>query len=376
MQKHDKISVNELVEISFGVLLNRPSIEYFYGICDEPEKVQRGDLFVLNPDKIISFKKAQNNAKAGLFSAQTELAQAVAKAISNGAYGVLFSGEIGISSTEVAWVSCDDLQSALIRIVRYYLALNHSILFALNPAEYELCECIIENNENILHQDSLATLANRLRNEKSSYIFYKEPPSKNARSSIAKIAQIMGFSEFRALGNNKIAENKMPFSLISFSLFEMRIFYQSNEYEIALPQFFAQSLARVILLLQELRQKINLANEIKTHSFCPIYLDSSGFVSTPGTSNRVLLATNDRALFEQYLVYFRLYAKWARTCIFANSALAPLFTEFAPFYASDSESLLFENLLNKKYNFALIFGTEAQTIINRFAKPDEKGLFD
>ena len=45
-RKEMQISVNEIVEIAFGTLLNQPSISFFNQICDEVNEIKQGDLFV------------------------------------------------------------------------------------------------------------------------------------------------------------------------------------------------------------------------------------------------------------------------------------------------------------------------------------------
>ncbi|MDE5926816.1 MAG: hypothetical protein K2G68_08950, partial [Helicobacter sp.] len=47
-RKEIQISVNEIVEIAFGTLLNQPSISFFNQICDEVNEIKQGDLFVAN----------------------------------------------------------------------------------------------------------------------------------------------------------------------------------------------------------------------------------------------------------------------------------------------------------------------------------------
>lgn len=95
-RKEMQISVNEIVEIAFGTLLNQPSISFFNQICDEVNEIKQGDLFVAN-----HLKKSPQ-----------EVQKEIEEAVQRGAFGILFSGNIAMSDPEVAWISVEDLEQS------------------------------------------------------------------------------------------------------------------------------------------------------------------------------------------------------------------------------------------------------------------------
>ena len=110
MQKGIQIGVNEIVEIAFGTLLNKPSISFFTQICDNPSAVRRGDLFILTQKD------------------STQAQRDIEEAVQRGAFGILFSGNIAMNDEEVAWISVEDLEQSLMRILRHYLMMHNKIL--------------------------------------------------------------------------------------------------------------------------------------------------------------------------------------------------------------------------------------------------------
>ncbi|MCH5322941.1 MAG: hypothetical protein J1E31_05145 [Helicobacter sp.] len=339
-----QIGVNEVVEVTFGALLNQPSISFFSGICDEVENVKKGDLFI---------------------AANTQDAH---EAIIRGAFGVLFSGEIAMSDNEVAWISVDDLNQALFRILRYYLMIQNQKLFILKEEEYEILSQIAIPKKNFLiFKGKLITLIGLILKQESSYIFYFGLGFEHY--SLSK--------EIQVINQEKIADENLPFVVNSFSLFEIRIFYKKLDYALPLPKIFIQTLARVLLLAEECSLGVNLENLTGVSAFKPLYLDVRGFISKPGATNRVILSTEDNKLYEQYLAYFALYAKWAKLTLFVPPAYNELFSPFAEVFSYTSKEELFTLLLEKKYNFALILGANTQIFEERFqSNLVEKNLFD
>ena len=123
--------VNEIVEIAFGTLLNKPSISFFTQICDNPSAVRRGDLFILTQKD------------------STQAQRDIEEAVQRGAFGILFSGNIAMNDEEVAWISVEDLEQSLMRILRHYLMMHNKILFLLDSDEYAIATQIIVPKKNL-----------------------------------------------------------------------------------------------------------------------------------------------------------------------------------------------------------------------------------
>ncbi len=350
-----QISVNEIVEIAFGTLLNQPSISFFNSICDEINEVKQGDLFVA----YTSQKSPQ------------EVEKEIEEAVQKGAFGILFSGNIAMSDPEVAWISVEDLEQSLVRITRHYLIIKNKILFLLSSDEYQIASQIILPKKNLgYYCGSLAKLVHYILTSETAYILYCH--SQINLSSLPKNQQ-----EIKLLPQEKIEDNALPFAINSYSLFGIKIFYQTFDYEIPLPKLFIQPLARVVRFCEEYSLEVQMGNLERISSFRPLYLDERGFISKPGTTNKVLLACIDTNLYEQYLAYFTMYAKWARLMLFVPQIYQEIYAPYAEVRCFENPQELFGQLIDEKFNFALILGIKTEQFEQRFTNnTQEQNLFE
>lgn len=354
-KKGIQISVNEIVEIAFGTLLNQPSISFFNSICDEVNEVKRGDLFVAYT--------LQKSSK--------EVQQEIEEAVRKGAFGILFSGNIAMSDPEVAWISVEDLEQSLVRIVRHYLIVGNKILFLLNSDEYQISSQIIMPKKNLgCYCGSLVNLIHYILTSDVAYILYCH--SQINLNSLPKNQQ-----EIKFLPQEKIEDTALPFVVNSYSLFGIKIFYKTFDYEIPLPKLFIQPLARIVKFCEEYSLEARMDHLEKISNFRPLYLDERGFISKPGATNKVLLACMDTKLYEQYLAYFTMYAKWARLLLFVPQMYQEIYTPYAEVRCFENPQELFKQLLDEKYNFALILGVETEQFEEKFANNTyEQSLFE
>lgn len=354
-RKEIQISVNEIVEIAFGTLLNQPSISFFNQICDEVNEIKQGDLFVAN-----HLKKSPQ-----------EVQKEIEEAVQRGAFGILFSGNIAMSDPEVAWISVEDLEQSLIRIARHYLIVGNKILFLLNPDEYQIASQIIVPKKNLgCYCGSLVQLVRYILTSEVAYILYC-----NARLNLDSLPKNQ--QEIKLLSQDKMEDSNLPFVINSYSLFSIKIFYKTLDYEIPLPKLFIQPLARVARFCEEYSLEVQMGNLNGIASFKPLYLDERGFISKPGATNKVLLACMDVNLYEQYLAYFTMYAKWARLMLFVPQIYQEIYAPYAEVRCFENHQELFEQLIHEKYNFALILDVPTEKFEERFAhRPNEQNLFE
>ncbi|WDL74526.1 hypothetical protein IP360_06750 [Helicobacter winghamensis] len=348
-----QIGVNEIVEIAFGTLLNKPSISFFHQICDESSSVRKGDLFI-----------ATNKESA---QAQKDIEEAIEK----GAFGILFSGNIAMSDKEVAWISVEDLEQSLMRILRHYLLINNKILFLLHKEEYEIATQIIAHKKTLGYFcGSLSGLIHKVIESDAAFFLYCNT---NLDLSIFPKNQ----QEIKMLSQEKIYDKKLPFDLNSYSLFGIKLFYKSVDYEIPLPKLFIQPLARVLEFCENYSINVQLENFSTLSIFKPIYLDERGVIAKPGTTNKVLLACQDSKIYEQYLAYFKMYAKWAYLTLFVPEIYRELYAPFAKVTSYSNQTELFSMLIDEKYNFALILGVDTHALETQFTNQvTETNLFD
>ncbi len=354
MSKGIQIGVNEIIEITYGVLLNQSSISYFYRICDDCQTVKRGDLFVaMSKDT----KQAQ---------------QDIAMAVQRGAFGILFSGNVAISDLEVVWINVENIEQSLVRILRHYCIVGNKVLFLLNRDEYQIAmQVIVPKNNLEFYCGGIAGLINAVLESHANYFVYCD-------SHLNIEALPKGQQEIKILSQEKINEGSLPFIVSSYSLFNTKIFYQSEYYELTLPRIFVQLLARVLKFCEECSFKVQLDAFEGISNFKPLYLDEHGAIAKAGTTNKVLLACMDVKLYEQYLAYFTMNAKWAHLHLFVPAIYQEIYAPYAEVFGYASEEELFLQLIERRYNFALILGTSTHRLEERLTenKTEEKSLFE
>lgn len=349
-----QIGVNEIVEIAFGTLLNKPSISFFCQICDQSSNVRKGDLFVAT---------SKDNA---------QIQKDIEEAVQNGAFGILFSGNIAMSDKEVAWISVEDLEQSLMRILRHYLLINNKILFLLNKDEYEIATQVTTHKKTLGYFcGSLSGLIHYVIGSDATFFLY-------CNTNLDLNALPKNQQEVKTLSQEKIDDDKLPFALNSYSLFGIKLFYKSTDYEIPLPKLFIQPLARVLQFCEDYSINVQLENFTTLANFKPLYLDERGVIAKPGTTNKVLLTCQDSKLYEQYLAYFRMYAKWAHLTLFVPEIYQELYAPYAKVIPYADRNILFATLISEKYNFALILGTDTYTLEKQFTNHQitEANLFD
>lgn len=324
-----KLNVNDAVEIAHATLLNRPSISYFSGICTDITYIKRGDLFI---SRVCDNQEEQ-----------------IQQALKIGAFGILFDSDIAMGDNEVAWISTESLDEAVSRLVRYFLIHKNIISFLLQQEEFELASAMLSNKGTILcYQGDIDGLLSCIITHNITHLFF--------------LPNICTDNQFFIEAHTTQPCQNLPFEILSYSLFELKIIYHSKNYDIPIPKFFTNVLGSVIELCERFSLNIELEHITYLSSFHPLYLDMRGALTDIGNSNRVALSCTNLDIFEKCLAYFALNAKWAKTTLFVPENYGEFFQPFGESYVYQSIEHLGFLLQDLHFNFALIFGLESKKL--------------
>ncbi|ANV98400.1 hypothetical protein BBW65_06150 [Helicobacter enhydrae] len=328
----------EIVEIINGKLLNTPSISAFTHITTDLDKVSRGALFFV--------------------SAQSQIPQA----IKLGAYGVVFESNLTkIIDNEIAWIEVDSLQDASIRLMRYQILTQSMHLLFLKPIEFELALQICAKNENLFLQGSFLECLEAVQNQ-------------NAKRIIIKDTHLLDLSLDYT---SSIEPAQDPFKIISYTLFTSKLYYNGERYEIPIPHFLLKPLASVITLFQNEGIELDLASIKGIDEFQPLFINTRNKLCKYGQSERVLIAQTALQEFKDILAYMLRHAKWAQVICFAPQDYVEFFDQLAPTYPYQSTQDLLAQIKTATFNFALIFDTSTQDLLEYLQQPDqEQSLFE
>lgn len=329
--------INEIVEIIHGNLLNNPPLSAFENVTTNLANVRRGSLFIATTP------------------------QSAKEAIALGAYGIVFEdGDMPMIDNEVAWIRVDLLQDAITRFIRFHLLMRNISLLYFPSIEFEIAREIINDEHTCILEGGYGDLLESIQQE-------------DLKNLILKNSSLL---ELSIEDTPMHTSENMPFRIISCTLFDSKIYYNSQRHIISLPSLFLKNLANVISTCQIHNIQISLENFQPISHLKPNFVDSKNLLCKFGQSGRVIIAEKDLNAFKEYSGYILANAKWAKVSLFVPQEYHEIFSSVCTCYAYNSlENLLKE--LERPYNFAIVFGVDDQFLLENLKSPTESaGLFD
>lgn len=329
--------INEVIEIVHATLINQPRISYFCNITARLEEVGRETLFL-----------ARDQASSQ-------------EAIALGAYGIIFEdGALEVIDEECAWFKVDSLLDALTRLIRYKLLSRGISVIFLKQIEFEIAQEI-----------STDVRVEFLRGGYDDFLSSTQKPC------IEKI-----------ITNNPILLNVPldvtegiipevePFKIISCTLFDSKIYFDSKRFTLSLPSIFLGYLASVIRLFENEQIVFSLSHFEHICYFRPLFVTPQNTLCAYGQSGRVLLAEEDANRFDCYATYLLENAKWAKMLFFLPRQSASSLSPY-PFVSYEDKEELLPLIAEHRFNFALILGVGSEFLLQRLKDPlREASLFD
>ena len=329
--------INEIAEIIHGNLLNNPPLSAFENVTTNLAKVQRGSLFIATTP------------------------QSAKEAIALGAYGIVFEdGDMPMIDNEVAWIRVDLLQDAITRFIRFHLLMRNISLIYLSNIEFDIAKEIINDEYTCILDGGYGDLLEVIQRE-------------NLKNLILKNSTLLELS----LEEIPVRRpENMPFRVISCTLFDSKIYFNSQRNIIPLPSVFLNNLATVIEMCQSQDIHISLEKFEGIPHLKPNFVDSKNHLCKFGQTGRVIIAEEDLNAFKEYSGYILANAKWAKIALFVPQKYYEIFSAVATCYAySNPQNLLKE--LERPYNFAIILGVSDDFLLDNLKyQPEVAGLFD
>ena len=332
-KKLSVIKVQQVAELINGELMNSPAIGSFEGYTTHLENVQRGMLFfAINPHHIDS-------------------------ALQRGAFGVVFDKfvQTHMNDEEIAWIKVESIPQSIVRLIRYELMINGVQMFALNPIQYAIAHKLIRDKNTLFFDDTPMNLLDALESAPANII--------------ATSPQILDL----ALECTPCSTPQtMPFDIITpHPMFESKFYYKLHSYQIPLPSVFLPELAAITDMCVRSGIAFDFAHFEPIASLLPISLAQDARIVPFGSSNRVIIPTNDKDIFLRYAKFLNQNAKWARIVMLIPTLLSEEEEDIYTLYEDqnqkplepicyDSSNELPILLKTTPYNFGLIFGISTQ----------------
>lgn len=268
-----------LLDLTGGRLVNQPSVAFFERIVLDPEKVRRGDLFLL--------RNGPEEAH---------------EAVKNGAYGVLSDlPDLEPSDPEAAWIRVPDLEEALVRLLRYTLLERKNPLFRCSRTDGLVAASLLRWEVTVLSSRSLFDQAARYFLEEESLPVLCADPA--LWESVAPEA-------------SPLPEGK-TLSLLSHTLFTMKLLVRDESREVAWPPLFLPSLERVVGFAQERGLAWRIPARNATGRFRPLFVNGKLEEVPFGKGDRVVLLDPlaDEEERREAVEYLERNGSWGRVAV-------------------------------------------------------------
>ncbi len=317
------MKISSIIDIVDGEKLNSPSISYIYSIKTEAKKIKQGDLFI-----------AKN-------------IEDIPKAIENGAFAILIDTNTSILDFEIAWIKVNNLQEALIKLIRFKL--SH---FDLNVF---YCDTITFNYIQIL-KNSLNTQIKMIENCLDNFLLILED-IENENILIFEDKELMDKLYPK---NQDIKVSKFKYeNLVEHTIFESSFTYKELFFsKIRVPSLYINEFLTAYYFLEEEKELIKLKNSTLLK---PIFVDRFLNQVEIGKSNKFILIQNNSTLLEKEITYLKKKYKYGKT-IFITSKYINNF--FAKQNIIEDINKLKEFLIQSEFNAAYIIGYTNEEILN------------
>ena len=259
--------LQNLVSLIGGELKNQPAITQVTGFSTSLAKLKRGALF---------FAKDKSQ---------------VPQAIKLGAYAIVYEGWIQIQDEEIAWIKVQNLQNAVIKLLRFILIQNQSLLFEVSAIALEYAKSVIIDSKCTFLNDPFSFFE---KYEQQPYIFTTK-------------------TEAHSLAIDTVSPPKPKIKIIQKLPFTTTFIWQERFYErLEVSPLFFEEFQEVLGFIEQYDLISDFEKVKDFPHFKPHFIDGSFRVVEFGKSDRVIITEPDCALLEKEATFLHQIAPWAK----------------------------------------------------------------
>ena len=255
------MQINSIIDIIDGKLLNSPSISFIYSFKTDVNKIKEGDLFIAsNLDDI-------------------------QMAVQKGAFAIITQNFYPIIDNEIAWIKVNNIQEAIIKLLRYKLATYNLKAFYCNPISFNFFKAFSSYDKSLKFIskdfDELISSIDDI-NEKTILL------SKDIELLDKLYPNHSAFEK----------ENFNISNLIEHSIFEVSFTYKTRYFQkLKIPSLYLEEFIRVYDFLN-----ISDFDDSKLKNFDffkPIFLDKNLNLIEFGKSDKFIIVQNENSLIKK-----------------------------------------------------------------------------
>ncbi len=327
------MQISSILDIVDGSLLNSPSISFIYSIKTNVLKVKEGDLFI------------------------TKNLDEIRLAIKYGAFAIITETNTEIIDNEIAWIKVKNIDTAIIKLIRFKLAIKNLKAFYCNKITYDLLKIYSSN-----FSKDIKLIPNKLED---LFKYLDEINDKDIIISSKKdiLNKIYPNNEnFDQIYNNSSIKN-----LIEHSLFETSFSYENRFFSrLRLSSLYISNFLNIYKFLNE---NIDLSKLKIFNNFKPIFVDKNLNLLEFGKSDKFIICQKNIDLYENEISYIKEKYKYAKT-IFISTSYNSSLQEKEQILINDLEEL--KPILRKQnFNAIYIMGFNYKEIYEYFLKSEK-----
>ena len=319
------MTIENLINVIGGSLITQPKISKVESATIYPSKVDSGDLF---------------------FACDKESAS---KAVENGAYAIVYDGDIEVLDSEIAYIKVDSIKSATVNFLRYVVLQKSCQIFLFEDVEISLLKQIVSRRSSvytILSNDWQKSFEAVLNSNYEIYI----TNSKELAQSISP--------------NYKTQDELAYGYIVSDSLLKTTFKIDKYIYQnVLIPPFFVDNLKKVVKFCQDNEIEYDINRVKYTKEFKPFYVDKNLTPAYIGTTESVIIFTNSTKIIDQAIQYLRHQSKWTKSIVLTPPKTKLETIDKPKWYNSTEEAK--ETLKTQMFNYAFCYKLKAEDILNK-----------
>lgn len=314
--------LENILALTQGNLLGEPSVSIFENVIFDPSKVKRGSLFIAYSSDDIP------------------------EALLNGAYGVMFDRPTQITDSEIAWIKVDNLDTALKKLLRFYLLEKELQVYACDPIT--------------LHLSTMITTPPTFCNVEGTMREVWEKLWPLEKKSIVLFSPALTDPDIFIEHSQLIRAQENTITIIEQTLFETSFIHNDTFYERQmLSPFFIPYLEHLLFFYTFLRVPFQIRGFSKMGHFIPVFTNARMEIKEFGSSERVVIFEPLLELIDEQIDFLDAQASWAKIiCLLPESMRSALTigVENILFYRYPEEVI--SQLQSQDFHFALVAGVD------------------
>ncbi len=321
--------IEDILNITNGVLVNTPFIEAIDSYTSYISKVEKKSLF-------FAFQKDQ-----------------IPKAVQNGAYAIIYEGDTKILDKEIAWIKVESLKDAALKFLRFKLLNKNIKTFLFKAQELSIFKMIATNVPKEIY-----SLSNNFQKDFEAILN-------------GKVKVIIGDNELliKSISPNFSILNKMAkgeiisSTLLKSTFFIENLFYKDKE----LSPIHFKKLQKVVYFLNNNNISYKVENIRYLKEFRPYFVDNQLNPLLRGGSSKILIFAKYIKDIKSSIDYLQNSKGWNRYLTISKENI-----ELNNLYILKDIDKIVSFLKKSSFNYAFLYKIEPEEIFN---KKDSSSLF-